>query len=308
MNEPPNSRYRLPVRSGQPIVWMTRSSGFATFQTSFTPSSQTCGSSPRRVNRSSATPVRCPWVPSASTVTFATRSEPASKLASSPPSRPRPLSPLRTPTTRPCETRSFCAAVSGRIIAPASSARSARKRPSCESRKIQLPWLRIGGGGGRGSAAGSSTDGSSAPLADELGQLRHDLVQVADDAEVAELEDRRVRVFVDRDDRAGALHADLVLDGAGDAERDVELRRHGLAGLADLGRVRVPAGVDDSAGCADRSTERLRELLREREVVGRAEASAAGDDHVGVLDRGAARLLRVLTDELHRRRILLVRR
>ena len=38
---------RLPVRSGQPIVWTTSSSGFATFQTSFTPSSQTCGSLPR---------------------------------------------------------------------------------------------------------------------------------------------------------------------------------------------------------------------------------------------------------------------
>ena len=38
--------------------------------------------------------------------------------------------------------------------------------------------------------------------AHELGQLRDDLVQVADDAEVAELEDRRVRVLVDRDDRA----------------------------------------------------------------------------------------------------------
>ena len=36
---------------------------------------------------------------------------------------------------------------------------------------------------------------------DELGQLRHDLLDVADDAEVGELEDRRVRILVDRDDR-----------------------------------------------------------------------------------------------------------
>ena len=39
----------------------------------------------------------------------------------------------------------------------------------------------------------------------ELGQLGDDLVHVADDAEVAELEDRRVRVLVDRDDRASEL-------------------------------------------------------------------------------------------------------
>src|SRR6187455_1277115 len=76
----------------------------------------------------------------------------------------------------------------------------------------------------------------------ELGQLRRDLCQVADHAEVREVEDRSVRVLVDRDDRAGPLHPDLVLDGAGDAERDVELRRDGLARLANLGRVRVPTG------------------------------------------------------------------
>ena len=42
--------------------------------------------------------------------------------------------------------------VSGRIIAPPSSACSPRNRPSSESEKTQLPWLRIGGGGGIGSA------------------------------------------------------------------------------------------------------------------------------------------------------------
>ena len=84
-----------------------------------------------------------------------------------------------------------------------------------------------------------------------LGQLRQDLVQVADDAEVGELEDRGVRVLVDRDDVLRGLHADLVLDRARDARREVQLRRDGLARLADLRRVRVPAGVDDRAGRGD---------------------------------------------------------
>src|SRR5207248_9448937 len=139
---------------------------------------------------------------------------------------------------------------------------------------------------------------SASAGADELGDLGHDLVHIAHHAEVAELEDRRVRVFVDRDDRAGALHADLVLDGAGDAESDVELRRHGLAGLTDLRRIRVPARVDDRAGRADRAAEGLRELLRKREVLGRAEAATAGDDDLGVLDRRAARLFELLPDDL----------
>ena len=95
-----------------------------------------------------------------------------------------------------------------------------------------------------------------------------------------------------------------MLDRAGDAERDVELRRDGLAGLADLRRVRVPAGVDDRTRRADRAAERLRELLGEREVLGRAETAAAGDDDVRVLDRGAARLLELLVDDPGAARVL----
>ncbi len=395
-----------PVRSGQPIVWTMRSSGFATFQTSFTPSSHTCGSSPRRPKWSSATPVRWPCVPSASTVTFATMSEPASKLPSSPPSRPRPLSPVRDAdhaavgdeqllrrglgqdhraallgaarraSGRAARARrSSCRGCASSAAAGCGSAAAARedvdglavhravrrhvldavavleetaqrarvddrageqvragllallddrdrhvaeplgdvgmlleqlaeadrageaRRAGADDEHADLDALvdRVGRLGDelarRRTAAGSRTRGVTRLAGvDELGELRDDLVHVADDAEVAELEDRRVRVLVDRDDHVRALHADLVLDRAGDAERDVELRRDDLAGLADLRRVRVPAGVDDGARRADRAAERARELLGEREVLGRAEAAAAGDDHVGVLDRRAARL------------------
>ncbi len=111
----PNSRYWRPPRSGQPIVWMTRWSGFGTFQISLTPSAQTCGFSPARPNRSIATPVRCPCVPSARTVTLAVTSEPGSKFGSGSPSRPRPLSPVRTPTALAPSTSSFSADVSGRM-------------------------------------------------------------------------------------------------------------------------------------------------------------------------------------------------
>ena len=117
-----------------------------------------------------------------------------------------------------------------------------------------------------------------------LGQLRHDLVEVAHDPEVAELEDRRVRVLVDRDDVLRGLHADLVLDRARDAGREVELRRDRLAGLADLRRVREPARVDDRARRGDGAAERAGELLAEVEVLGLAEPAAAGHEEVGVLD------------------------
>ena len=109
MNEPPNSRYLAAKWSGQPIVWITRSSGFWTSQTSLTPSSHCCGSSEPSSKWRIAAPVRWPWVPSQSTVALAIRSEPGSKFDSSWPSRPRPLSPERTPTTRPSSTSSLAA-------------------------------------------------------------------------------------------------------------------------------------------------------------------------------------------------------
>src|SRR4051812_23369264 len=117
-----------------------------------------------------------------------------------------------------------------------------------------------------------------------LGQLGDDLVEVAHDAEVGELEDRCVRVLVDRDDVLRALHADLVLDRARDAGGEVELRRHRLAGLPDLARVREPAGVDHRPRRGDGAAEGARQLFELLEALGVAEAAAARDQDLGVLD------------------------
>ena len=122
-------------------------------------------------------------------------------------------------------------------------------------------------------------------------------MQVAHDAVVGELEDRRLGILVDRDDRLGGLHAGPVLDGPGDARRDVQLRRDGLAGLADLELVRVPAGVGGGAGGADGRAERVGQLLDDRELLGRADAPATGD-HDRRLGELRARAL-LLLDPLH---------
>src|SRR3546814_8540262 len=66
------------------------------------------------------------------------------------------------------------------------------------------------------------------------GELRHDLEQLADEAEVGDLEDRRVVVLVDGDGGLGILLADEVVDGAGVADGDVEFGRDALAGRAAL--------------------------------------------------------------------------
>src|SRR4029077_18991982 len=112
--------------------------------------------------------------------------------------------------------------------------------------------------------------------------------------------DRRVLVLVDREDVLRALHPDLVLDRAGDASSQVELRRDRLTGLADLGRIGVPAGIDHGTGRGNRPAHRLGQLLAQLEALGRAEATATADEDVGVLDVdvGAA-----LLAALHHRRL-----
>lgn len=58
--------------------------------------------------------------------------------------------------------------------------------------------------------------------------------EILDEAEVCDLEDWGLRVLVDCDDCLGVLHACQMLDGAGDADGDVEFWGDDLAGLADL--------------------------------------------------------------------------
>ena len=96
---------------------------------------------------------------------------------------------------------------------------------------------------------------------DGLDQLGDDLEQVADNAVVRDLEDRGGIVLVHRDDALGILHTGLVLDRAGDAEGDVDLRVDGLAGLADLVVSGDPAGIYARAARANNAAQNLGQLL-----------------------------------------------
>ena len=117
----------------------------------------------------------------------------------------------------------------------------------CEANRAALRWWP------------SSSAVCVAGLFAELGQLglelRQHLEQVADQAVIGDLEDRRLLVLVDGDDDLAVLHAGEVLDGARDADGDVELRRDDLAGLADLLVVRRVAGIDRRARGAHRGAE-----------------------------------------------------
>ena len=111
-----------------------------------------------------------------------------------------------------------------------------------------------------------------------------DLEQVAHDDEVGEVDDRCIRIAVDGHDGARGLHADLVLDGAADADRDVEGGLDDLARLPDLLGIRQPAGIDDGAGAGDGATEGIREVLDDPEPVRSGDPATASHHDLGVVD------------------------
>ena len=124
-------------------------------------------------------------------------------------------------------------------------------------------------------------------------------------AVIGDLEDRRFGVLVDRDDRARALHSDQVLNRAGDPERDVQLRRDGLARAANLALHRQPAVVADRPRRRKLGAKGLRQLFGNRQVLLRLDPAPDGDDPLGLrqidgLLRFLKRRLRLLSN---RRRI-----
>ena len=99
-------------------------------------------------------------------------------------------------------------------------------------------------------------------------QCGHDLEQIADDAVVGDLEDRGIGILVDRHNRFRALHADDVLDRAGNAERNIELRRDRLSGTANLTIHGQPAHVANRAGRRQLGAQGRGELPRQVDVSG----------------------------------------
>src|SRR5690625_3309054 len=162
-----------------------------------------------------------------------------------------------------------------------------RRRPTgprADTKAPDTPGVRglLRRAGGRSALAGL----------DRLGQLRGDVEQVPDDAVVGDLEDRRLLVLVDHHDGLGGLHPGAVLNRPGDPQRDVELRRDGLAGLTDLELPRVVARVDRRTRGADRGPQRVGQLLDHAELVGAADPAATGDH-----DRGLGELRTVPGDD-----------
>src|SRR3954465_3481982 len=94
-----------------------------------------------------------------------------------------------------------------------------------------------------------------------LSQLWNSLKQIGDQPVVRNLEDRRFRVFVDRNDHFAVLHAGQMLDRARNAHGNVELGRDYLPGLSDLIVVGNETGIYRGTRCAHRSFQLVGELF-----------------------------------------------
>src|ERR1700691_186070 len=105
----------------------------------------------------------------------------------------------------------------------------------------------------------------SAPDLRELGgKFGQSRIEISDQAVVGYLEDRRLLVLVDGHDDLRILHPRQMLDRARDADGNIEVRRHHLAGLADLPVIGCITGVDRGAGGAHRRSRRKRRCARSR--------------------------------------------
>ena len=77
-----------------------------------------------------------------------------------------------------------------------------------------------------------------------------------------------------------------MLDGARDADRNVQFGRNNLSGLTDLHFVRHVTGINCRPRCADTGAERIRQLENNVEILRATERAAAGNHFRGGLQIG----------------------
>ena len=110
-------------------------------------------------------------------------------------------------------------------------------------------------------------------------KFRQGREQIGHQAVIGHLEDRRLLVLVDGDDDLAVLHAGQMLDRAGNADRDIQVGRHDLAGLADLVVVRHEARIHRRARGADGGAQLVGDRVEQLEILAVLHAAPAGDHH-----------------------------
>src|SRR5215831_2369243 len=125
---------------------------------------------------------------------------------------------------------------------------------------------------------GSKTLTPGFRLLDFFNQWRYDIEQVAHDCVISDLENWCLRILIDSDDCARALHPNNVLNRTADAERQVELGRNGLSGGPDLAVHGQPSGIADRARGREISAKGIRQLLGNVDILLLFDAAADCND------------------------------
>src|SRR5215212_3560817 len=102
---------------------------------------------------------------------------------------------------------------------------------------------------------------------DLFGEHRYRFEQISDNAVVRDIEDGCLGIFVNRHDRPRVLHANQVLNRAGDSKRDVKLGRNCLTWRSDLAVNWEPLGVANGTRSSKISSQHLCQLLSQHEIV-----------------------------------------
>ena len=123
-------------------------------------------------------------------------------------------------------------------------------------------------------------------------------MEVGDDAVVGDAEDGGFGVPVDGHDDAGATHPHQMLDRAGYAESDVEVRGNDVAARSDLVLTGQPAVVYDRPARSEFGVQRRGQVGRDGDLVRAADSAAGGNDPLRARQIDAARARRFTAENL----------
>ena len=120
-----------------------------------------------------------------------------------------------------------------------------------------------------------------------------DVVEICDDAEICEFKDRRVGIFVDRNDHFAVFDSRHVLRRSGNSGGDVEVRSDDFSSLADLQLIWSDAAVHGGAGGPDSTSKGISksadDLFKSMRIFERA---ATGDNDLCLSEIGTATRMR----------------